>query len=478
MSGFAVIVRRTGAPVLPHELAPFPAPLQARGPDGVERFTSGAVGVVTTLLDTGSPTTRPGVHHAYGLVVAGQVRVDAREALVQQLRAAGRGAAGNAPDVALFAEAWAAWGLDAPERVLGDFSAAIYDEATAELALVRDPFGVRMLYYAITNDLVIASNTLRAVLAAPGVAGDLDDDTLADFIAVGYNEELSTTSFRAVRRVPPGHALVLRRDGTSRLVQHWTLPQPAILRRPRDDEYPEAFREALAAAVSDRARSKSVAVMMSGGIDSTALAALAARAVSPSGVTAVTADSPPGITPEEVPRARKVAASLGIRHVVVGHAAPGFPMDDDGEAFDFPEPVDLPDPGFYRLMFQAMRDASPVGLYGEDPDTLLHPPHLLALLRAMPPWRLAADVVRTLVVHRARPHFGILGAVHDRFRSRHLHDGDLLLAPTFRLRRAARAEARADPTHRTRPRVAAIGNANWQSLLETFDAGVHGVPLE
>src|SRR4051812_27214282 len=222
MTGYAVVIDRTGAAVDPRDVRALAGPLRRRGPHGESVFTDGTIGAVSALLDVGDRRLVSAWATAGRFLVIGQIRIDAREALIDVLGRDASDLTVDAPDVQLFARAWQRWGEGAPERILGEFSAVIHDRESRATTLVRDPFGVRMLFYHATPARLVASNTLEAVMAA-GVSRELDDDAIADFIADGANENPASTSFRAVRRVPSGHCLRFDADATQELVRYWTI---------------------------------------------------------------------------------------------------------------------------------------------------------------------------------------------------------------------------------------------------------------
>ena len=114
MTGYAILVRPPHAMVSRDELRVLATALARRGPHGTNVVVDGAIGLVTALLDTGDSRLSPAWANAGPFVVVGQVRVDARDALVDALRAAGTNASVQDPDIRLFAQAWLAWGDDAP----------------------------------------------------------------------------------------------------------------------------------------------------------------------------------------------------------------------------------------------------------------------------------------------------------------------------------------------------------------------------
>ena len=483
MTGYAVVVRHPPATVTPEELRALLPTLRRRGPHGDCVVTEATAGVVSALLDTGDRRLAPTWASAGPLVVAGQVRVDARDALVGALRACGANAAIDDADVRLFAQAWLAWGDDAPARVLGDYSVVVHDRESRATTLVRDPLGVRMLYWHRDPARLVASNTLAALLDA-GAPKDLDDDVIADVVAAGFNEDPSTTCFRAIRRVPPAHLLRVHADGREELRRYWTLPVPPI-DRSRDAAATVAeFRAVLEACVRDRIRSPSLTVFMSGGLDSTTLAAIAARQLAVrTRLVARTSHLPTLVPSPETRRAQIVAESLGIPHALTDVDGYGYREGTALPVLDTPEPVSDPDLLALRDELRHASTHSPVAFWGEDPDSLLAPPHLGDLLRGGAPWRIALDVLGYMLRERKRPYLAARDLARGRVqgRSSDLDEaaGPAWLRTDLRTRRAARLRARAEPAHPTRSEVARrLDPIHWQPFLESLDAGVHGVPID
>jgi asparagine synthase (glutamine-hydrolysing) len=482
MTGYAVVVRHPSATVTPEELRTLLPALRRRGPHGECVVAGTGVGVVSALLDAGDRRLAPAWVNAGPLVVAGQVRVDARDALVEALRASGTDASVDDSDIRLFAHAWLAWGDDAPTRVLGDYSIVVHDRASRATTLVRDPFGVRMLYWHRDADRLIASNTLGALLEA-GVPRDLDEDAIADFVAVGFNENPSTTCFRAIGRVPPAHVLRVHAAGREELRRYWSLPAPPIDRSRDATTIVGEFRAVLEASVRDRIRAPSLTVFMSGGLDSTTLAAIAARQMADrTRLVARTSHLPTLVPSPETRRAQIVAEALGIPHALADVDGYGYREGTALAVPDTPEPVS--DPDLLALQDELRRASahSPVAFWGEDPDSLLAPPHLGDLLRGSPPWRVALDVLGHLQRQRRRPYLALRDMARGRTPGRPADTdeaGPGWLRGDLRRRRTERLRARAEPTHPTRSEVARrLDPVHWQPFLQSLDAGVHGIPID
>jgi len=159
------------------------------------------------------------------------------------------------------------------ERLRGMFAVALWDSERRRLVLARDPYGIKPLYYReVEGELAFASE-LRAL-----PRGEIDLDALEAFLAFN-SVPAPLTIFREVRKIPPGHVLVWE-DGRSKLTRY-ARPAPVAASRVRDDEEAELVEE-LRARLRDSVRAHLVSdvpvgVLLSGGIDSAALAALAAE---------------------------------------------------------------------------------------------------------------------------------------------------------------------------------------------------------
>ncbi|MEM8963421.1 MAG: asparagine synthase-related protein [Acidobacteriota bacterium] len=209
-------------------------------------------------------------------VVVGDLRFDSMPELASELRSE---LEGSADPGRLIAAAWRRWGDASPRRLHGDFSFVLWDAERRTLFAARDPFGVKPLYWAHDRSgRLVLSNVLDTVYDAVEHDGELDDDAIADFLLFGHNRNLATTTWRGIACVPPAHTLVWRRGWQQPRIERWWRPRAAPAET-LDEAGVEQFRAALSRAVRDRLpASGKVALMMSGGLDSTALAALAKQA--------------------------------------------------------------------------------------------------------------------------------------------------------------------------------------------------------
>jgi asparagine synthase (glutamine-hydrolysing) len=184
-----------------------------------------------------------------------------------------------ASDAELIAHAWLRWDAGCVDRLDGDFAFALHDPRAGGLFLARDRLGVRPLYFhhAPGRFAAFASGS-TAVVAHPSVPRALNEGRIADFLVTQLEGIDKTSTFHeGVQRLPPAHWVQLGEPAKAP-ARYWSL-QPASAPVPADDEaWAEALTELLERSVSRHlARPRRVGCMVSGGMDSSSLAAIAAQ---------------------------------------------------------------------------------------------------------------------------------------------------------------------------------------------------------
>ncbi|HKI86754.1 MAG TPA: asparagine synthase-related protein [Thermoanaerobaculia bacterium] len=201
-------------------------------------------------------------------------RLDNREELISALGnfAVDR----SASDAKIVLASYRRWGTDFVAKLLGPFALAVCDEQRARLLLARDAMGDRVLYFHVNEERVAAASEEAALLAYPGVSDEVDFASVVRLFAFDAPPS-GGTYFRDISEVREGEVVVVDSGGLRRRA-YWRPDPRTELRLRREEDYAERFRELLERSVAARMRATRVpAVMMSGGLDSTTIASLAAR---------------------------------------------------------------------------------------------------------------------------------------------------------------------------------------------------------
>ena len=281
------------------------------GADGPNlRWTGGDVALACRGPSPRAPDA-PRYDGRLRLAVAAAARLDGRGELGRRL-----GLPAAAPPGEFILRAYRRWGSECPAHLLGDFALAVWDPGRRVLFCARDHIGARPLYYNLTQSRFAFASSIPAVLAAPGVPDGLDHEEVARWLSAGPSPPGERTMRRAVRRIPPGHALEVG-AGEARLVRWWrpefTAPPP--LRS--DDECAEAFLDLFGRAVRDCLSSAGrVGAHLSGGLDSSSVAALAARELRASGRHPPMAFTWHPAPPSDRPRTSAEATEHGLIEAV------------------------------------------------------------------------------------------------------------------------------------------------------------------
>lgn len=482
MSGYAALARFDAAPLDPTLLDTVAASLRFRGPDRQDRWTNGPVALAHALMATSAEEREERQPFALGaLVIAGDIRVDARADFAAALRAPA-----DASDPELVLRGYAAWGESVLDRLAGDFSFAVWDGERRRLFCARDRFARRPLFYAHHDGALIVTNNLPTLLALPGLAGDLDEAAVADFLLFGRNLHAERTTFARIARVPAAHRLVGAAQGVD-VRRYWSIPMRDAPRRISEADAQAEFRHLLEAAVMDRARADRIVLSLSGGLDSNAVAATLTRNRT-GGVVALTTVFRSVFEDEEGRYATLAANGYGIPIELqeAGRCVP-FAQWEDPRVRGL-EPTDEPcAAGFLAFLARAAAHGRVV-MTGEGGDPALYTSHdyfarLLARLRWI---RFVRDASYYAVTRRKRPPlllrsrllrlFGVRRAVpaypdwidHQLERKLDLRGRwEEIYGPPREPRHPYRAEA----WH-------LIDSASWARTFEATDAGATGAAVE
>ena len=329
MCGLAGVLHFDGSPVGEAVLHRMGTALCHRGPDaeGIleDAGRAPAVGLVhrrLSIIDLSAAANQP-LGGEDGLV---QVMLNGEIYNFQELRAglAARHTFRTQGDTEVIAHGYEDLGDEIVPALDGMFAIAIWDGRRRRLVLARDPFGKKPLYYWSDARRFVFGSEIKALLAA-GVPATMADERLAEYLAFGY-VPTPATFFAGIRKLPPASLLVVDEHGPSAPRSYWDLSFPPENARPEVSlqEASERVRALLAAAVKKRlVADVPLGVLLSGGVDSSAVAALMAELV-PGRVKTFAVGFEGDAYFDERPHAARVARHIGTEHhesVVAPHAA-------------------------------------------------------------------------------------------------------------------------------------------------------------
>ncbi|MDQ0937219.1 asparagine synthase (glutamine-hydrolyzing) [Streptomyces turgidiscabies] len=282
----------------------------------------------------------------------------------------------TAGDTEVVVRAYLEWGDRCAEHLEGMFAFAVWDPARDRLLLARDRLGIKPLYYARTANGVLFGSEPKALFAHPAMECAVDSEGFAELLA--YIATPGHAVYRGVRELPAGHTAMVTGGGVTESA-YWSLPA-----RPHEDDTAttvDTVRGLLAESVEAHLVSDvPLCTLLSGGVDSSAIVALAARAGNRPRTFSVDFE---GHTERfqkdfwhedaDAPYAAEVARHVGTDHepVVLRTADLADPVVDAAalRSQDLPRPIPDMDRSLY-LLLRAVRQRSTVALMGEAADEL------------------------------------------------------------------------------------------------------------
>jgi asparagine synthase (glutamine-hydrolysing) len=286
-----------------------------RGPDAGGVFAADGVAFGhrrLSILDLSPTGAQPMTLDGSGLTITHNGEVYNFKELRTELEADGAVFRGHS-DTEVVLNAYQAWGLDGLKRLEGIFAFALWDAVARRLVLMRDRLGVKPLFFSQSREELVFGSEIKAILASGGVDRTVDPQAFSEYLWYGNAFE-DRTIYAGVRAVLPGHWMIVEK-GKRRIEPWWRLEEWADSSGVRDPgEGAEAVRAALDAAVARQlVADVPVGIFLSGGVDSSAIAA-SAMAVQdrPLSSYAVGFDFDRGIN--ELPKAKMVADHLGLEH--------------------------------------------------------------------------------------------------------------------------------------------------------------------
>jgi asparagine synthase (glutamine-hydrolysing) len=280
MSAIAGVLRFDGGAVTRHGLERAANALRQYGPDRSDVFAGDSIGLVHVLMRM-TPEDRfdrqPWQGES-GALIAADLRLDNRDDVLARIGIAPRDAM-TWPDARVLLTAWEKRGDDIWPMLRGPFAAAIWDPRTRALTLARDHLGLNVVMWHKCAQFFAFATMPNGLFALDDVPRELSEEKFADFLVLNHADH-GTTMYRNVFRVPPAHVMQIKCDGSVAQRSYWSPAEIKPVRFRSDAEYAEGLRATLDQAVRRQMRSAHpIGSLLSGGLDSSSVSVLAARAL-------------------------------------------------------------------------------------------------------------------------------------------------------------------------------------------------------
>lgn len=175
------------------------------------------------------------------------------------------------------------WGADMLSRLGGMFAFALYDATRQSLLLARDRMGQKPLWYALLSDRIVFASEAKALLAHPGVGRDMDRESIAYYLTMGYIPA-PRSAWAGVKKLAPAHWLELdgKREGPAEPRRYWS-PSIAVSTLPGPELRQQTLERLSKAVEAHMVSDVPIGALLSGGIDSSLIVALMCRAAGKAG---------------------------------------------------------------------------------------------------------------------------------------------------------------------------------------------------
>ena len=208
-----------------------------------------------------------------GIYITFDGRVDNREELIKSLGNQSSGKHRPLTDAEIIIKSYLNEGPEFLDDLIGSFSFALWDPSTDRFLCARDPTGIRSLYYCITDEEIIVSSDISGVLAHPNSPTKVNKGFVAEFLMDDIHSR-NETFYEGIDRLDHGSYLLVE-DGNRAVERYWTVDDQPNFKNKSESELVEMLRDRLQEAISSRTRcSDHPALAMSGGLDSTTIAAI------------------------------------------------------------------------------------------------------------------------------------------------------------------------------------------------------------
>ena len=276
MCGIAGIMKfRSGVRAETTVLRQMCAAMVHRGPDDEGVYVDGPVGIAMRRLSIVDLATghQPLSNEDGTVWIVFNGEIYNHATLRKDLEAKGHHYRTNS-DTETIVHAYEEYGHNCVKHLRGMFAFAIWDAGRKKLFIARDRLGIKPLYYRRTPDHLVWGSEIKVVLAGSGGNTEFDRTTLPEYLAFGYLSG-ANTFYHGIQKLLPGHWMEVDSTGQIKIEQYWDLSVEQNRQARSESDYIATYRSMLEEAVSSHLMSDvPLGVFLSGGLDSSAVAAL------------------------------------------------------------------------------------------------------------------------------------------------------------------------------------------------------------
>lgn len=269
MSGIAGILSLDGKTIQTRDMEAMADALSHRGPDGIEFYRNGAVGLISLSLKTHSASHEPFYFGENAVVLDG--RIDDHDTLCKLLRKKEISAPITVSSAHLLSLCHTHLNDIFPQCLLGDFAFAVWDKQQEKLTLARDCFGIKPLYYFCDRVRFVFASEIKALFALSDMERKPNQNILEKF-KHGRFHTFHETFFENIFRLPPAAVMTVSIYDGIQNRKYWQVNPRRTIRMKNRNAYLSRFRKLFLEAVRVRLpENGTCAVSLSGGLDSSSI---------------------------------------------------------------------------------------------------------------------------------------------------------------------------------------------------------------
>lgn len=179
-------------------------------------------------------------------------------------------------DTEVLLTAYICWGKDCINKLIGIFAFGIFDEDKNEVFLARDQMGVKPLFYTMHNNTLVFGSEIKTILANPRIKREIDMQGLTEIFGLGPATIPGSAVYKNIKEIAPANCLLITRDNNIKVWEYWSVKAEEFKETP--EEAIEHTRELLIDAINRQlVGDVPLCTFLSGGLDSSAISAIAAK---------------------------------------------------------------------------------------------------------------------------------------------------------------------------------------------------------